>query len=171
MCGQGVSAKHHSKPSLKLTLNRHAYSTRLISRGAGAAQRRALPSRLRATAWSLPLGSKRAAQGFTLQIAIHWVVAIIVPPKKRPLRPEGAPQRERESVETRCKRVAHTPNPLLNSLLIGTLHPLTPARLHGFAWAFPGAFDKVDKVTDKATKLMKSPEGAQYTSPGQRSGE
>ena len=28
--GQGAGAKHTLKPTLKLTLNRHAYSTRLI---------------------------------------------------------------------------------------------------------------------------------------------
>ena len=37
--GQGVSAKHPLKPTLNLTLNRHAYFTRLIFRSARAAQR------------------------------------------------------------------------------------------------------------------------------------
>ena len=37
---------------------------------------------------------------------------------------------------------------------------------------FPVAFDKGDKVTDKARdKVDESPEGARYTSPGQRPGE
>ena len=59
-------------------------------------------------------------------------------------------KRSRQSVETRCKCEAHTPNPFLNSLLIGTLKPP----------AYSFAFDEGDKVTDKARdKVDKSPEG------------
>jgi len=72
-------------------------------------------------------------------------------------------KRIRQGVGTRCgdkvlARSTHL-NPLLTSLLIGTLKPP----------AYSSAFDK---VTEKARdKVDASPEGARYTSPEQRPGE
>ena len=87
----------------------------------------------------------------------------------------------RQGVETKCKREAPTLNPLLNSLKRHAYSTrLLHIRVHSRAFAANCTFAFVlfvtfvvpfafDKVTDKARdKVGESPEGARYTSPGQR---